>query len=169
MALPKPSSDDKLAYEILDLKNKTSASGRFATYTWPMIGSLITLILTVMVAGVSLSTQSRQAKMEERQKSDELALKRKELLEETLRLATDNSAGPDRRIAGIRSLGQFWSEPDYEEIVASTLVAELGLESDKDRFARCAAARTMVAQKKLDHKGWRNFYLATVALARSAS
>jgi len=139
MKLPKPNDDDKLAYEILDLQNKTSASGKFATYTWPMINSLATLLLTLLVAGISLWTQSKQANVEENLKSAEQTLKKRELLDETLKLATDSSGGPDRRIAGIRSLGKFWSEPDYEEIVASTLVAELGLE-DKDRFARCAAA-----------------------------
>ena len=105
MRLPKANSDDKLAYEILDLQNKTSPSGRFATYTWPMINSLATLLLTLLVAGVSLWTQSKQASIEEKLKGDEQALKRRELLDETLKLATDNSGGPDRRIAGIRSLG----------------------------------------------------------------
>ena len=84
MTLPKPSSDDKLAYEILDLQNKTSASGKFATYTWPMISSLATLLLTLVVAGVSLWTQSKQADMEEKLKGAEQALKRKEMLDETL-------------------------------------------------------------------------------------
>lgn len=139
MAIPKPNPDDKLSYEILDLENKTSPAGRFATYIWPMVSSLATLLLTLVVAIVSLHTQSRQATIEERQKEYEQTLKRKELLDEALKLATDGSAGQDRRIAGIRSLTQFWSQQEYEEIVASTLVAELGLD-DKDRFARCAAA-----------------------------
>jgi hypothetical protein len=105
-----------------------------------MMSSIATLVLTLFVAHVSLQTQERQAASEARQNQSEQEIKKQNLLNEVLKMATDNSAGQDRRIAGIRALGQFWKEQAYEETIASTLVAELGLEGDNERFARCAAA-----------------------------
>jgi hypothetical protein len=95
---------------------------------------------TLFVAHISLQTQKLQAASEERQNASEQQIKKQELLNEILKMATDNSAGQDLRIAGIRALGQFWPEQAYEETMASTLAAELGLEGDNERFARCAAA-----------------------------
>ena len=65
------------------------------------------------------------------------------MLDRALAAATDNSNSVDRRIAGIWQLAGFWSNIDDEQMVASTLSAELLLSSDDYRFARCAAAEAI--------------------------
>jgi hypothetical protein len=49
-------------------------------------------------------------------------------------------------VAGIWALNHYWSEPQYSNLVASTLTALLGVGEEKDdslRPARCAAAEVI--------------------------
>ena len=57
--------------------------------------------------------------------------KDREVLNQALTLATDKSADADRRVAGIWALNHYWSEPQYSNLVASTLTALLGVGEEK--------------------------------------
>lgn len=63
----------------------------------------------------------------------------KQSLAKAIELATDPQGKPDRRIAGIWQLSDFWTTRDDEVLIANVLAAELTL-SDDYRLARCAAA-----------------------------
>jgi hypothetical protein len=120
----------KLDLEIQDLELRTGWLGRLSNLLWPIIATVLTVLLTYSTARMS----QQQSEQEERNK-------RREILDRAVNSATDNSS-MDRRFAGIWALDQFWTDKDNEQTVASTLAAELTLSDDKS-LASCAAAEVI--------------------------
>jgi hypothetical protein len=125
----------KLELEVEKLRLDTDSVGRFASRIWPMIATMLTIVLSGIAVGVSMMAQRNQHIFEQEQRH-------RESLTEALKLATDASGQADRRIAGIWQLNNFWASRDDRQVLASVLAAELGLD-DKYRFARCAAAEAI--------------------------
>jgi len=137
--------------EVDDLKNRVGFWGRFSTVLWPVIGSLLTIVLSVLTYRIS----HQQTKLAKQMDNIEIANKDRETLDRALSAATDNSNSVDRRIAGIWELAGFWSNQQDEKVVASVLSAELILPEDRYRFARCAAAEALgdAIQGKSSYRG----------------
>jgi hypothetical protein len=109
--------------------------GWIARQLWPIISTILTVVLSTTALYLSLSTQNRQINFQQAQAHQQS-------LARALELATDGSNGTDRRVAGIWQLNEYWREPGDQRLVASTLAAELAL-PDEHRFARCAAAEVI--------------------------
>jgi hypothetical protein len=120
----------KLDLEIKDLALRTGWLGRLSSFLWPIIATVLTILLTFSTARMG----QQQSQLEEKNK-------RREILDRAVTAATNNSS-LDRRVAGIWALNQFWRDQDNEQTVASTLAAELTLTDDKS-LASCAAAEVI--------------------------
>ena len=129
--------NDKLKLEIQKLRGETNRVGRFASRVWPIVATAITLLVSVIAIVVSIGTQTRQLNFDAQKKHDETLM-------EAVKLATDGSAGADRRVAGIWQLNQFWANSADAPFISSVLAAELAVHvNDDDRFVRCAAAEVL--------------------------
>lgn len=143
----------KTELEIKKLRGETGVLGTFSAHVWPMIATALTLMISVIALSVSLHTQNLQLTFQREQMAREEAQKHKEALSKAVELATDPAAKPDRRIAGIWQLNDFWGNEDDQVVVANVLAAELVL-GDEYRFARCAAAEVIGnAEGREAHKG----------------
>lgn len=139
-------ADQKLGLEIKKLNQEMDWVGRFSARIWPLIATLLTIVLSGIAIIVSFRTQQKQASLQTELAHEQLtfnsSVHHDEFLRAALSFATDNSGDSDRRIAGIWQLNSAWSNPDDFELAASTLTAELGL-PDKFGPARCAAAEVI--------------------------
>jgi hypothetical protein len=132
----------KLHLEIKQLRDQTGPLGVFSANVWPMIATAITLAISLYALLLSLRTQRAQFELQQKQFMQEQSAKHKEALSKAIELATDPNGKPDRRIAGIWQLNDFWGAPEDQVLVANVLAAELTL-GDEYRFARCAAAEVI--------------------------
>lgn len=143
----------KTQLEIKKLRGETGVLGTFSAHVWPMIATALTLVISIIALSLSLHAQSLQVAFQREQMAREAAQKHKDALSKAVELATDPTAKPDRRIAGIWQLNDFWGNEDDQVVVANVLAAELVL-GDEYRFARCAAAEVIGnAEGREAHKG----------------
>jgi hypothetical protein len=137
--MPDSLERQKVELEIRKLRSETGPLGTFSALVWPMVATAITLAISLYALWISVHTQQAQLQLQTKQNIQEQSQKHKQSLAKAIELATDPLGKPDRRIAGIWQLSDFWGSPEDQVLVANVLAAELTL-GDDYRFARCAAA-----------------------------
>jgi hypothetical protein len=109
----------KLQREIVKLSSETNRAGTFSRLTWPILSSLLTVLVGILTVMVSFSTYRIQ--------QNQTDMRRQELFFEALKRATEGSS-IDARIAGVWAVGSYWS---YEPIdIANTLAIILATGPD---------------------------------------
>jgi hypothetical protein len=145
---PTPTPDDrkvnleiaKLNEEIEQLRSANTWYATLGRNIWPIASGILTIAISIILGLITWRTQ----KASTQQDQDKIFF-------QSIQMATDPKGGNDGRIAGIWSLSQYWRDPRYQQILASTLSAILitdpttldAKEETKTQLVRQAAAEVI--------------------------
>jgi hypothetical protein len=110
----------KLKLEIAKLQIELSPLSRFASILWPVVASLLTIVLSI-ATGCNAYWNSRR---EEQHKVEDHRLKIEDQIASAAKDTTDQEL--PRRVAGMWRLNQYWNDPDAEVLVSATVSSLLG-------------------------------------------